>query len=321
MRGARSRTLRPGAGTARAAVPAALLAAVLACGACTAPEGTGPDDGTGQGGDGGSAVTGGTPAALPRGSRTVRPPQPPDPGQGSGQGAPWRPQPGQPWQWQLSGELDLTVDVPVYDVDWEVPREVVDRLHADGRRVVCYVSVGTVEDFRADARDFPEQVRGRPLEDWPDERWLDVRRLDVLGPLLARRLDACRDKGFDAVEPDNVDAYANDSGFPLTGEDQLRFNRWVAREAHARGMSVGLKNDLDQVPDLVGDFDFAVNEQCLQYDECDALEPFVQAGKAVLHVEYEMDPARFCRAARLPGFSSMLKRYDLDAWRHTCPGA
>ena len=321
MRTARSRTLRPGNGTAPAHVSAAVLAAVLVCTACTAPDGTGPDDGTGQHGDGETAVTEGAPAALPRGSRTVRPPQPPDPGQGTGQGTPWRPEPGQPWQWQLSGELDLTVEVPVYDVDWEVPRDVVDRLHADGRRVVCYVSVGTVEDFPAAARDFPAEVRGRPLEDWPDERWLDVRRLDVLGPLLRRRLDVCRDKGFDAVEPDNVDAYTNDSGFPLTGEDQLRFNRWVAREAHARGMSVGLKNDLDQVPDLVGDFDFAVNEQCLQYDECDALEPFVRAGKAVLHVEYEMGPAQFCRAARVPGFSSMLKRYDLDAWRHVCPGS
>ncbi|GAB3216649.1 endo alpha-1,4 polygalactosaminidase [Kineococcus gypseus] len=235
-----------------------------------------------------------------------------------GPGGWWRPEPGTAWQWQLSGELDLTVDVPVYDVDHEVPQEVVDRLHADGRRVVCYLSAGTVEDYRDDADRFPDEVVGRPLADWPDERWLDVRRLDVLAPILLDRLDACRRKGFDAVEPDNVDAWANDSGFDLTAADQLRFNRWLAAAAHERGMGVALKNDLGQVRDLVGDFDFAVNESCARYDECELLQPFVDAGKAVLHVEYDLGPAEFCAVAHRPGFSSMLKDGDLTAYRHVC---
>ncbi|WP_432572595.1 endo alpha-1,4 polygalactosaminidase [Kineococcus sp. SYSU DK005] len=230
----------------------------------------------------------------------------------------WRPEPGTPWQWQLSGDLDLSVDVPVYDVDYQVPREVVDRLHAQGRRVICYVSAGTVEEYRDDAHRFPDEVVGNVLGDWPDERWLDVRRLDVIGPVLLERLDVCRAKGFDAVEPDNVDAWANDSGFDLTGEDQLRFNRWLAAAAHERGMGVALKNDLDQVPELVGDFDFAVNESCARYEECDALQPFVDAGKAVLHVEYGLTPAEFCEVGHRPGFSSMLKEGDLTAYRYVC---
>ncbi|WP_369051974.1 endo alpha-1,4 polygalactosaminidase [Kineococcus terrestris] len=239
------------------------------------------------------------------------------PATGPAAGQRWVPAPGTTWQWQLTGDLDLTVDAQVYDVDWQTPRAVVDRLHEQGRRVVCYVSVGTVEDFRDDAAAFPAGVVGEPLPDWPDERWLDVRRLDVLGPLLRARFDACRDAGFDAVEPDNVDAYANDSGFPLTADDQLRFNRWVAAEVRARGMSVGLKNDLDQVADLVGDFDFAVNESCRVYDECAALQPFVDAGKAVLHVEYVEDVSEeeFLAEPAAPGFSSVLKDGDLSAWR------
>ncbi|MEZ0164198.1 endo alpha-1,4 polygalactosaminidase [Kineococcus sp. LSe6-4] len=248
---------------------------------------------------------------VPRRERRVRPPAP----------ARWQPQPGSAWQWQLSGELDLSLDVPVYDVDWEVPRSVVDRLRADGRRVICYVSVGTVESYREDADSFPEVVRGEPLADWPDERWLDVRRLDLLAEPLLRRLDVCRAKGFDAVEPDNVDAYTNRSGFPLTAQDQLRFNRWIARAAHERGLAVGLKNDVGQAAELVDDFDFAVNEQCRRYEECDALQPFVAAGKAVFHVEYGMTPEEFCAAPPLPGFSSMLKNVELDAYRFTCPPA
>jgi hypothetical protein len=224
---------------------------------------------------------------------------------------------GTSWQWQLSGRLDLGVDAPVYDVDGEQTTAAqVAALHAAGRHVICYLSVGSWEQFRPDAADFPDSVLGRPLDGWPDERWLDVRRLDLLAPLLRPRLDECARKGFDAVEPDNVDGYLNDSGFPLTADDQLAFNRWVAAEVRARGMSVALKNDPEQVPDLVGDFDFAVVEECAAYDECDAFLPFVDAGKAVLRVEYGTSAAA-CGPPHPVG-PAMVKRLELDAWRVLC---
>lgn len=230
----------------------------------------------------------------------------------------WRPRPGLDWQWQLTGRLDTSVDVPVYDIDgFHHSKETVDALHRDGRKVVCYLSTGAWEDFRPDAGDFPESVIGRG-NGWEGERWLDIRRTDVLEPLMAERLDMCRDKGFDAVEPDNMDGYRNRTGFPLTAADQLRYNRLIARLAHERGMAVGLKNDLDQIPELVGDFDFAVNEQCAQYGECERLTPFVEAGKAVFHAEYELPTGRFCADSRRLQLSSLLKRYPLDAWRRTC---
>ncbi|TWD80182.1 hypothetical protein FB561_1255 [Kribbella amoyensis] len=231
----------------------------------------------------------------------------------------WSPQQGAPWQWQLRGDLDLDVDVPVYDVDGQTTSaEQVAELHEKGRHVICYVSVGTYEDFRPDKDRFPADVLGKQLEDWSDERWLDIRRWDQLEPILAARFDQCRDKGFDAIEPDNVDAYANDSGFGLTADDQLTFNRRIADLAHARGLSVALKNDLDQVAALEPDFDFAVNEECMRYSECDELEPFLRAGKAVLHVEYELDPKDFCAEARKLGMSSMRKPLDLGPDRQPC---
>src|SRR5437868_509990 len=93
-------------------------------------------------------------------------------------------------------------------------------------------------------------------------------------------------KGCDAIEANNVDGYTNNPGFPLTANDQLTFNQWFAGAAHALGMSIALKNDLDQVAALEPAFDFAVNEQCFQYSECDLEKPFIAAGKAVLEVEY-----------------------------------
>jgi len=231
----------------------------------------------------------------------------------------WRPEPGTGWQWQLSGRLDPTVDVPVYDIDgFDHDASAVADLHRRGRKVICYLSTGAWEDFRPDAGKFPASLRGRG-NGWEGERWLDIRRTDVLEPLMEKRIAMCAKKGFDAVEPDNMDGYRNRTGFPLTAADQLRYNRLIAKIAHRHGLAVGLKNDLDQIPELEPDFDFAVNEQCARYDECEALTPFVKAGKAVLHVEYELPVARFCADAKRLGLSSLRKKFDLGVWRQECP--
>lgn len=230
----------------------------------------------------------------------------------------WRPAVGTAWQWQLSGPLDLRVDVPVYDIDgFANGADVVRRLHARGRRAICYINVGAAENFRPDYGRFPPRVLGRP-DGWPGERWLDIRRVDVLRPIMAARFDMCRGKGFDAVEPDLVDGYTENTGFPLTAADQLAYNRVIAGLAHERGMSVALKNDVEQVGVLQRDFDFAVNEECVQFGECRPLTAFIKAGKAVLHVEYRLSPDKFCRVTKPLGFSSMRKHLSLDAWRQPC---
>jgi hypothetical protein len=234
-------------------------------------------------------------------------------------GAIWKPRPQTTWQWQLSTPVDRSVRAKLFDIDlFDNSRGVVRALKARGRRVVCYLSAGSFERWRPDAATFPASVLGKPLDGWPGERWLDIRRIDVLGPILERRLELCRAKGFDGVEPDNVDAYANNSGFPLTGADQLAFNRFVARAAHARGLSVGLKNDVDQARALEPQFDWALTEQCFQYHECGRLSPFVRAGKAVLSVEYALRRGSFCAAAKRRGFMAMRKRLSLEAWRRPC---
>ena len=223
----------------------------------------------------------------------------------------WSPAPTTTWQWQLSGKLDTSVPAQLYDVDlFETPASTIADLHARGARVICYFSAGSTT---GDGR-----LAGERLVGWPDERWLDIRRHDVLGPVIERRLDLCARKGFDGVEPDNVDGYANRSGFPLRAEHQLRFNRFLAREAHKRGLSIGLKNDLDQVRALEPHFDWALNEQCFEYRECDRLRPFTEAGKAVFVAEYALEPEAFCPAARAAGLMAMRKPLELGAERTPC---
>ena len=236
-------------------------------------------------------------------------------------GSIWQPKPRLTWQWQLTQPVDTSVNAQVYDIDGtENSAAVVAALHAAGRKVICYVNVGADESFRPDAAAFPSTVIGQP-NGWPGERWLDVRQVAVLRPIIAARFKTCARKGFDGIEADNVDGYTNDTGFPLTAADQLAFNRMVAELAHADGLAIGLKNDLDQVPQLVSSFDFAVNEQCAEYTECDALKPFIAAGKAVFHVEYSMPLSQFCAQSAALGLSSMRKNTTLDAARWPCPGS
>lgn len=190
------------------------------------------------------------------------------------------------WQWQLLGSVNTEYDVAVYDIDlFNVSVNSINDLQASGRKVICYFSAGSYEDFREDAGLFPDEVLGSTLDGFADERWLDIRS-PIVQQIVLVRLDIAKAKGCDGVEPDNMDGYANATGFDLNADDQLAFNRFVANEAHARGLAVALKNDLEQIPDLVAYFDFAVNEQCHEFNECEELVPFIAAGKPVYNAEY-----------------------------------
>lgn len=236
----------------------------------------------------------------------------------------WIPAINTDWQWQLEEALDQSVEADMYDIDlFDNDASTVQALHTQGRKVVCYISVGSWEDWRPDAGQFPAEVLGNDYEGWPGEKWLDIRRIDLLAPILRARLDQCRLKGFDAVEPDNIDGYTNDTGFPITYAHQLAFNTWLANEAHLRGLSIGLKNDPEQASDLLRYFDWALTEDCFAEGWCDQVAGFILAGKAVFSAEYTdmgMSLADFCPQAQALGFNAILKRRGLDAWRETCYG-
>jgi hypothetical protein len=247
------------------------------------------------------------------------------------------PKVGQAWHIQLDTPIDMNQSAPIYDIDgYNNSASVVSQLHAKGKYVVCYVDLGSIENYRADYGDYAKSVLSNRNPEWPDEQWLNILRLDVKGPtgktarqLLQARLDMCKSKGFDAVDPDMIEVYAA-SGVTftpaerkITYADQLAFNRWIADEAHARGMAVGLKGDIEQARDLAADFDFSVNEECHAYNECGELAGFVNAGKPVLNIEYAGTDAKFlsttCPRAKAAGFYSVKKKMSLNAWKLECP--
>jgi hypothetical protein len=197
----------------------------------------------------------------------------------------WHPPQQLTWYWQLSGTPAME-PVQALDVDgFDTSAATVAAFHARGQHMICYVDVGTTEDWRPDNASFPSLVLG-DSNGWPGERWLDIRQLSVLEPIMAARLQMCQQKGFDAVEPDNMDAYENTTGFPLQASDQLTYNLWIAAKAHSLGLAVLQKNDPDQAAALQSSFDGVLDEQCNQYNTCSAYQPYVSAGKPVLNAEY-----------------------------------
>jgi hypothetical protein len=254
-------------------------------------------------------------------------------------GAFWTPDLNTSWQWMIGHTLDLanakdmglvqpdgsalagSIAPPsVYDIDWQLnSATTVAQLHAMGKHVICYVDVGVFENYRPDAAAFPQSVIGAVDKGWNGSYWLDIRRTDVLLPIMRQRLQTCADKGFDAIEPDEIDGYSNQSGFPLTYADQLTYNRAIADLAHSLGLSVGLKGDIGQVKDLWPSFDWTLNEQCYQYNECgDLATYFVGHGKAVFQVEYNTDAGSFCPQANAANFNSMKMPLNLDGGRQPC---
>ena len=143
------------------------------------------------------------------------------------------------------------------------------------------------------------------------------------------RLDMAVRKGCDAVDPDNVDAYDNDNGLGLTQDDAVNYVSFLSDAAHARNLSIGLKNAGAIIPRVLPQVEFSVNEQCLQYNECDQFQPFIQAGKPVFHIEYPGgvpkvkagDVKKICGDASAKGFSTVMKEMDLGEAVEYCPAA
>jgi len=223
------------------------------------------------------------------------------------------------WQIQFTGELDASLPVDIYDLDlFDTPPETITALHARGVKVVCYFSAGTYEDWRPDAAKFPLALLGNNLQEWKGEQWLDIRNLQNLAPIMLERMTLAAQKGCDGVDPDNVDGYVNDTGFPLTADDQMVYNIFLANAAHENGLAIGLKNDLDQIPALVPYFDWALNEQCFEFEECDLLLPFIQANKPVLVIEYNLTTGAFCQQANAMNFNALQKKLELDSYHIPC---
>jgi hypothetical protein len=236
----------------------------------------------------------------------------------------WRPAAGTSFSIILSvAPAQVNTPAEVIDLDlFETRASVVAALQAQGKRVICYLSAGSWENWRSDKDKFPRSVIGQPLAGWPGERYLDIRKIGALAPVMRARLDLCKRKGFDGADPDNVDSWGVNTGFPLHAADAVRYVRFLAREAHVRGLAIGLKNAPEIAPQLLPIIDFAVTEDCFKQSYCAMSRNFIAQDKPVFELEYtdnHIDFAKFCAQAARLGLSPLLKKRNLDEWEKRCP--
>jgi hypothetical protein len=193
-------------------------------------------------------------------------------------------------------------------------------LRAAGRRLICYVSVGTYEPWRDDASSIPAAAIGQTLAGYPDERWVDTRDATVR-EIMTARLDVAAAKGCDGVDLSSISPAGADTGFPLTQADSLAYARFLAAAAHARGLGAGLGGAHDIAADAQPDFEWAFGETCVSTGNCGAYSAFVTAHKAVFGVVYgtAADVPTVCPPAREAGVDALIKNRSLDAFRVPCP--
>lgn len=226
------------------------------------------------------------------------------------------------WDWQLSEPFDLSVDVQVIDLDPDgVSTDQVQRLNARGVYTICYISVGTRENYRDDADDFPERVMGKVYDAWPNERYLDLRQKEILLPIMRKRFEKCKNMGFRAIEPDNMDLHENETGLNISRSDMLSYAKEIAKLARSMGLEIGQKNAPDLIPELHNHFDWILFESCFHYDFCDEAAPFLKAGKMVLATEYPHKPVnrrKACRYGAESGVKFIFKERELVAGGTAC---
>ncbi|KAL8719844.1 MAG: hypothetical protein Q9225_003197 [Loekoesia sp. 1 TL-2023] len=242
----------------------------------------------------------------------------------------WQPTKGTSWQIKLLGPLTNTSpDVEVFDIDlFDNNNTTITKLHSLNRKVICYFSAGSYEDWRRDENLFKDSDKGNPLDaPWENETWLDTNSENVR-TIMRKRLDMAQDNGCDGVDPDNLDAYDNDNGLGLTTDDAINYINFLADEAHSRDLSIGLKNAGAILPDVQSKMQWSVNEECVNKTECLDFRMFIENNKPVFHIEYpdsapslsDKEKLKYCEDDSARGFSTLLKKMNLDDWTYECAG-
>jgi hypothetical protein len=230
------------------------------------------------------------------------------------------------FDWQLDDiDINSNFSADVVDVDaFTTSAETVAALHAKGKKVIAYLSVGTLENDRYDASLIPKEVLGKTYPEWPNEKWLDIRQIDKLKPWLNSRINMILKKKFDGIEPDNMDGYDNESGFNIQIADTKKYADYLISLAHNNGLSIGQKNVKELSADYASKFDWMLTEDAFAQGWQDELSVYIKLKKPVFAVEYtdEMSQSEFeknvCPAAGQLHYTAILKKRDLSQWVDRC---
>jgi hypothetical protein len=261
----------------------------------------------------------------------------------------WTPPLGnQPWQWELSHPLNLSSaqdmgtddrlpdgqpapPPTIYDIDGIInPSSTVAALQALGAHVVCYIEVGAAGNYYSAADEgipttYYDQLRaanefGRKVAGYP-EYYLNIQSSTTVSIIESMIQQQCADKGFDAVETDIDEEYADHSGFPLTKAIEEQYMTTLADYMHGLGLGWWIKNPDDTGDSYASDMyplaDAVLTEQCNQYSTCNLLSAYI-GHKAVFNAEYHGSRSSFCPKDDARGFNGAKFNVALTGVRKPC---
>lgn len=157
--------------------------------------------------------------------------------------------------------------------------------HKKAKRVVtAYLSTGSWENWRPDKDNFPKETIGKAYEGWPGEKWLNLSVWTKLKPVMTKRMEMIKKKGFDGFELDNTEAHHHDD--KATKADSIAYHTWISKTAHKMGLLVIWKNSLDLIKDIVDEYDAIINEEAMHFNETEELKRFWDKNKPVWVFEY-----------------------------------
>lgn len=248
-----------------------------------------------------------------------------------GNGSWWKPIKETTWDYSLqSPPTKLNSSISVYDIDlFDASAEDIQQIQQEGHKVICYFSAGSYENWRPDNSSFDPSDLGNDLDGWEGEKWLNISSASIRS-IMVKRIEKAVDKNCDGIDPDNLDGYDNSNGLGLTEEDSVDYISFLSKQAHSRNLSIGLKNCGSIVGEVVDLVEWVVQEQCIEYDDCDDYQAFIDNDKPVFNVEYpkgdksnsknisEADYYKICHKSA-KSFSTILKNMDLDSWIESCP--
>ncbi|MGW2326316.1 endo alpha-1,4 polygalactosaminidase [Streptomyces sp. NPDC001700] len=214
---------------------------------------------------------------------------------------------GADWDYQIGGAYEPPQGVEI------VARDRADT-PAPGVYNVCYVNAfQTQPGEKWPSRLLLHDAKGEVVEDpdWDGESVLDITtaaKREEAAKRVGAWFEECADKGYDAVEPDNLDTFTRWPDL-LTADQATAYVSLLSRRAHELGLAIAQKNTGPLAPRRARTgLDFAVVEECGRYDECEAFaKPYRDR---VVVVEYEdKGMAKAC-----DGFADRLSvvRRDVD---------
>lgn len=191
---------------------------------------------------------------------------------------------------------------------------------AQGKKVVCYISAGTIENWRPDAKEALSTASlGKKYKGFEStEQWVNVLEWESVKPIMSARISEASSKGCDAVELDNLDCHdAATSCVPGASKDALKkkeieYIKWLSNTAHSKGLAVGLKNVNGIVDDVLSYGDFAV-EEGNPGSEFGKFGKFTDQNKAVVSVQYNDQGGQVCANAKKYG---MVAKYQSGGWKN-----